>query len=299
MGKVLLIVCFFFIPFLGNAQELDCSVEVIAPEIQGTRNQEILRSMKKDIREFMNTQTWTDADVQVQERISCSILLHIREKTSNDRFKGSIQVESSRIVYNSAYSSPVLSHKDENLNIRYIENMQMEFSKDRHRSNLTSILAYYAYMILGMDFDTFSPEGGTKYYQTAQQIVNNAQGASEKGWKSHESKRNRYWLVNNILDQRFEPMRKALYQYHRKGLDKMYEDRKEGRKAIIQSLKKLEKVHEAKPNSFNMKVFFRGKNEELVKIFSEAPTDEKNKVYDLLRKLDPANISDYKKIVQG
>jgi hypothetical protein len=201
-------------------------------------------------------------------------------------------------VFKSGYNSPVFNYEDKDLQFIYVENQPFDFTVQNFNNNITSILAYYAYVILAIDYDSFAPLGGSDHWKTAQQIVNAAQSASESGWRSSDSYRNRYWLIDNILNPMFQPIRESMYAYHRKGLDQMYDKLEDGRAAILAAIDNLKEVHKNRPASFNMQLFFVAKKQELVDIFKEATNDEKNKLIDILNLIDPANQNTYSKIQQ-
>lgn len=281
----------------AGAQELNCQVSVIAPQIQSTPKR-IWKSMETSIYEFMNNRRWTSDNFGIEERIECSILITINEQ-SGTAFSGSIQVTSNRPVYRTDYQSPVMNMLDNDVAFTYLENTRIDFSIDRFSNNLASILAYYAYIMIGMDYDTFSLEGGSEYYNLAQQIVNTASSSSASGWKAFENNKNRYWVVDNILHTTFKPFRQCLYMYHKEGLDVMYEEVEDGRTKIFQSLEGLKTVHQMKPASYNLQVFFNAKSDEIVNLFSKAPTTQKTKLFNTLQVIDPGNISKYQQIVRN
>lgn len=282
----------------AEAQELNCSVSVIAPQIQSTPKR-IWKSMETSVYEFMNNRRWTDDNVAVEERIECGVLITINEQAGNN-FSGSIQITSSRPIYRTDYPSPLVNVLDQDVAFNYLENTRIDFSMDRFTNNLASILAYYAYVIIGMDYDTFSPEGGTPYYNLAQQIANTAGTSSGAGgWQAFEGTKNRYWFVDNILHTTFKPFRQCLYSYHREGLDIMYEKLEEGRTTIFQSLEKLKSVHQMKPASYNVQLFFNAKSDEVVSLFSKAPQQQKTKLFNTLQIIDPGHISKYQNMVRN
>jgi hypothetical protein len=287
-------VILIFISSIANAQELQCSVSVVSPSVQGT-NKKVFETLQTAIREFMNGQKWTNNVFSPEERIECSVLINIKEIKSVDDFTGTIQVQVRRPVYNSAYSSVLLNYLDQDFSFKYVEFEPLIYNPNSFDSNLVGVLAYYAYLIIGVDYDTFSNLGGTKYIELAEQVVSRAQSAVEKGWKSFESKRNRYWLVENYLNEYHRPLRECMYQYHRLGLDKMSDKPENGRKEVLSALEKLQKVHRQKPGSFAMQVFFDAKGDEIINIFSESFSMEKGRVIDVLTEIDPVNASKYKK----
>jgi hypothetical protein len=278
-----------------QAQELNCRVQVLAPTVSNVERR-VLDALQTAIRDFMNDRKWTGDTYSFDERIECNLLLTVNEVTNNTRYVGQLQIQSNRIVYNSSYDSPMLNFIDEDVDFEYNENTILEFQLDQHRSNLSSILAYYAYIILGMDYDSFSLEGGTTHFTKAQQIVVNAQNASGSGWKAFESNKNRYWIVENILHQAFKPMRQTMYEFHMDGMDRMYENPNLARATITSSIAGLRKVHQTRPLSYNMRIFFLAKADEIMNIYSEAPPAEKNNLFNDLQVLDPANISKYNKL---
>jgi hypothetical protein len=281
------------------AQELRCNISISAPKIQGA-NRTMFETMQSDLYEFMNNRKWTDQKYTMDERIECSFFITLDEQVSSDEFKGSIQVQARRPVFNSSYETILLNIKDKDFHAKYVEYQTLEFNETSNKDNLTNILAYYAYIILGMDYDSFSPEGGTEFFQKAQTIVNNSQNAREKGWKAFESERNRYWLVENILNKSYSGFRACTYQYNRQGLDLMSEKAPEGRAAIAESLKLIQKVFRTKPSLYILQVFFDAKSDELVNIFSgNSFPDERNRVSVILNECDPSNGSKYEKILKS
>jgi len=283
-----------------KAQELNCQVSVInTPKLQlSATDLEILKDMENNIYEFMNTTRWTKDVFEIEERINCSVLITITGK-NNDNLTGKIQVQSTRPVFNSSYNTTVFNTIDQDFNVAYLRNTTLLFSIEQYRNNLTSILGFYAYMILGYDYDTFSFEGGEKYFENAQTISNLAKNSGDPGWAASSGKRrNRYWLVDNALQSLFKPLRNAYYVYHREGLDAMYNNPVDARKKIIEALKFVDKVQRARPGNFNVQVFMNAKGDELISIFSQAEMSEKNTAVNLLKRLDPAGSSKYQEILK-
>lgn len=282
------------------SQELYCNVQVSAQKIQGS-NRELFQSMQRDIYEFMNSMVWTDNLYSFSERIECNLLINLDEQLSADEFRGTIQVQLSRPVFNTTYKSTVLNFVDNNFQFRYVEFQPLEFNPNSHTSNLVSVLAYYAYLFIGMDFDTFAQGGGTPYFQIAEKIVTNAQNAPEAGWKPYDGSRNRnrYWLVKNILDNEYSGVRQFLYLYHLRGLDRMESDMTQARTEIYDSLRKLQEVYRRRPDPFMyyLTVVLDAKADEIVNIYSQAFPEEKNRVVQVLSEIDPANETKYQKIL--
>jgi hypothetical protein len=300
-GRIILIVVLMLSAVkMASSQELYCNVQVSAQKIQGS-NREVFQNMQRDIYEFMNNMVWTDNVFSFSERIECNLLINLDEQLSADEFRGTIQVQLSRPVYNTTYKSTVLNFVDNNFQFRYVEFQTLEFNPNSHTSNLVSVLAYYAYLFIGMDFDTYSPEGGTPYFQVAEKIVTNAQNAPEPGWKPYDGSRNRnrYWLVKNILDNEYSGVRQFVYLYHLRGLDRMESDITRARTDIYESLRQLQEVYRRRPDPFMyyMTIILEAKADEIVNIFSEAFPEEKNRVVQILTEIDPANESKYQKIL--
>lgn len=293
-----LIIFIFLLSFAGalNAQELNCKVQVLSQQVQGT-DKRAFESMQTAIYEFMNNKKWTSESYKNNERIDCSILINITERTGDD-FKGTLQIQSRRPVYKSSYNSVLLNYNDNDISFKYLENQPLEFNDNSYLSELTSILGYYAYLIIGLDYDSFALNGGTPYLQKALAVDNNAQNSSGKGWKAFDGDKNRYWLINNMLDASFIPLRECMYTYHRKGLDIMSDNKEAGRAVIMESIESLKKVHQIKPLSFSVQVFFNAKADEIINIFSGAFPDEKSKILNTLNEIDPTNSNKYLKIMQ-
>lgn len=292
----------FFLFLLSStdviAQQLNCTVSVISPQVQNTERR-IFETLQTDIREFMNSRQWTTDNFILEERIECSILITISERIGNDRFRGTLQVQSSRPAYMTSYNSTMLNVNDQDFTFSYLENQPIQFQENQHSDNLSSVLAFYANMILGMDYDSFSPKGGEPFYQKALQIVNNAQNEPERGWKAFEGSRNRYWLIENTLNARYEEFRQVIYDYHRKGLDVMYSDVEGGRRVITECIPKLKRIRLDQPNSYLLTVFFTAKTDELINIYKEAFPDVKQRVANDLKEMDPANANRYSEIIKG
>ena len=274
------------------AQELNCTVTVIAPQISNV-DASRFDALEESIREFMNGRRWTNDNFEFEERIECTMQLTINEAVGSTVFKGSMQVQSSRPVFNSDYRTAVMLVNDADIQFEWLDNSQILFNPGQHRDNLSSLLAYYAYMILGMDYDTFSLEGGTPHFLQAQTIVANAQNAGERGWKASQSKQNRYWLVENHLSQTFRPVRNCLYNYHRKGLDLLFDDVEGARLTMAEALIDMRSTNRIRPGSYNIQVFFLAKSDEIFNVFGPAPDAEKARLLPILKQLDPGNISSY------
>lgn len=281
-----------------HAQEFNAQVTVIAPRVSNAEPR-VLKSLENAIREFYQSRRFTNFNYAPGERIEINLLLTINSMPTPDRYDCNLQVSYSRPVFGSDYNSPLLDLVDNQVSFNFLENTVVEFTPERYINNLSSILGYYAYFIMGMDGDSFSSLGGTEFYSLAQQIANNAQSSSESGWQPAEDDRNRYWLVDNQLQAVFRPFRELLYTYHRTGLDLMTEDAVAARKTIAAGIEKLKTVHQAKPASYNLQVFFNAKYNELVEIFKPAEPAEKSKLFNTLQIIDPGHISQYQLMMKG
>jgi hypothetical protein len=256
-----------------SGQEFQCNVSVSSSRIEGTYK-EIFQTMRTDISEFMNNRKWTDQQFAVDERIVCTIFIQVTDQIGADEFK------------------------DNDFDVRYVEFQPLDFSETSNTNALTNILAYYAYVILGFDADTFSPMGGTPFFQRAKDIVNKSQNAREKGWRAFEGNYNRFWLVDNVTNKAYSPFRDLMYRYHRLGLDVMSEKADIGRGEIADALKNMQRVYRARPDTYINRIFFDAKSDEIVNLFSKGSIDEKNRVMTVLSECDPANSGKYEKITQ-
>ena len=251
------------------------------------------------IYEFVNNKKWTTTNVQNEERIECTIMINISKQISNDEFEGSIQIQSTRPIFGTSYKSTLFNYLDNNFRFKYVEYQSLEFSDVTHMSNLTSVLAFYVNIILGLDYATFSEEGGNEYFNIAQRIVSNAQNTPEPGWKAFESDKNRYWLAEDLMDSRYSDFHMCMYRYHRSGLDKLAEEPDDARYEITESIESLKSIYRNNPSAFILKVFFDAKSDEIINIYSEAFPNEKARIVKTLAEIDPANSSDYQAITQS
>tara|TARA_B100000927_G_scaffold99313_1_gene80303 strand:+ start:354 stop:1262 length:909 start_codon:yes stop_codon:yes gene_type:complete len=296
--KTLLIVTFWF-SNLSISQIFNCEVQVIAPTLQNNpANEEIFSSLKNAMIEYINFgYNWTNDKFEQHEQIDVSFLLTLNSKSGND-FSGKLQITSQRPVFNSDYKSLLMSYIDKNVTFKYIRNSPIQYFEGQHVDNLADILAYYIYMILGYDYDSFSLEGGTPYFNKADQILSICQSASEPGWKAPDGdgSNNRFWLIQNALQPQFTSLRKTFYNYHISGLDQCYINRDTCIKEITSSINDLLEIHKSRPSSLNMQLFFNAKYEELIKIYLPTSPSERNKIYNLVSQLDPSRIKAYNKL---
>ncbi len=301
MMKIIIIIVFLVGSFTTLlAQELSCQVSVIAPRLQGSsNNEEILASLKASIFEFMNETKWTSDNYKPEERIECNILVNISKVVSTNVYEGSIQVSSSRPVFNSNYKTRLLNQNDKNVHFKYLRNTSFVFRPNAVSEGITDILAYYAYIIIGLDYDSFSLNGGQPYFLLAQQIVSNhSNNQDDKGW-SAKFLNNRFQFLNNLLQDTYEPLRKCYYDYHMKGMDSLYISKDAGVKNILDAVKLINEVYKIRPGSFNIQAFFNAKSDELVNIYIKAPPAIRAEAYRLFSKLDPGHITKYNAIKNG
>lgn len=297
MLKKLITFCFLLFSFSSLAQELNCRLQVNSQKISGT-NRQMFTEMRTSLHEFMNNTRWTHDVYSQEERIECNITINLTSK-AGDYYSGSISVKSSRPIYKTSYNSPLLNINDSDFKFEYIENESLEFNEHVHSSNLVSVLAYYAYLIIGFDYDSFSSMGGTEYFSKAQKIINNAQSDQKaSGWKSFEGTFNRYWLIENLLHNDFKAHREAQYVYHLSGLDIMGDRTEMGRDEITTALFDVKNSANKRYGAYLTKVFFDAKADEITNIYSDGFISNKNEIVDMLKQIDPAHTNKWDKILQ-
>jgi len=298
-GLLLLIILF---SLNLRSQELRCNVQVVSQQIQGS-NKQVFQTLQNAIYEFMNNRVWTNHVYTMEERIECNMMINITEQLSSDDFKGTMTIQVSRPVFNTNYNTTTLNFVDNDIRFKYVEFSPLEFDLTSNISNLTSILAFYAYYILGIDYDTFSLMGGSQYFINAEQIVLNAQNVAERGWKPMDdiAHKNRYWLIKDMIDTDYEPVRVFNYNYHRLGLDVMDEQVVEGRAAITSSLELLQQVYRKKPDPYMylLRLVFDAKVDEIINVYTESYPEERNRAYDILTEVDKPNANKYKVILES
>lgn len=299
MKRVLLIISLVSWGMALCAQELRCTVTINSDQVQGT-NKEVFNTLKQSIEEYVNTLRWTNMTFQEKERIECSILL-IVNSVQNGVFDCEFTCQSRRPVFGTSYSTPTLNFKDNDFVFTYQEYDRLDYQQSTFTTNLTALLAYYCYLIIGHDMDSFSKLGGTPYFQACENIVTAAQSASLEnaeavGWRAFESNRNRYALINNLMDEAFKKYRIYYYDYHRHGLDEMITNVGNGRARIAKDMKVLKEAYNARPSTYVVNAFLDTKADELTNIFKQGTSDEKKMVYELLTDLDPTRQSTYDEI---
>lgn len=296
MRKLFLLV-FLFSGITAMAQDFNARVTVNHTQIN-TQNIQIFKNLETSILEFINNRKWADFKINANERINLNMVLNITSFDNVNSFGATLVVNASRPVYGSTYNTVLLNHEDNDFNFVYQNFQQMNFSDQTFSDNLTSVLGFYLEIVLGMCMDTYSPMGGSEYLARANSTLIQAQSAGQPGWNAQDgaSNKNRYYLIDDLTSDRFREMRKAMYTYHRKGLDVMSKDLETGRNEITNALKEIQKVAKTQPNAMWLKVFFNSKSNEIVSIYASALATEKNKIVEILTQTDPANTTKWDQI---
>lgn len=289
---VFILLCFSYHAY---SQELNCNITINSDQVQGT-NKSVFNTLQKSVSEFVNNRKWTEMSFLTNERIECTMTIIVKS-VEGDNFTAEIQVQSRRPVYNSNYSTTLFNFKDNDFTFTYKEFEPLEWNESTISSNLTAVLAYYAYIIIGYDMDSFSRLGGTPFFQTAENIVNSAQGSNLPGWKAFESSRNRYALVNNLTDEAFKNFRNFFYEYHRLGLDEMSNNPVNARARIAQGIPVLRETNRARPSAIVISTFLDAKSDELINIFSKGTDKEKALVVEILSDVNPTQTQKYEQIL--
>jgi len=290
-----LILIFFFLTTTHTfSQELACNVTVDARQT-GNENLQIFRSLQSQLTDFVNNSTWTNRKIRNNERIDCNIFINI-SSYDNDIFQATLQIQSSRPIYNSSYNSPVYNFNDKNFTFRYQEFQNLRFNPDVFESNLVSVLAFHIYMILGIDADTFDMNSGDAFYRQAQKILDYSQQSGFKGWTANDGLQSRYYLIDNILSPTYKEYRVVLCDYHLKGLDFMNTDVKQAKNNIAKSIMLLNQMNNRRPNSFILRVFFDTKSDEIQDIFSDGPSVPVTNLISTLSKIAPNHSDKWRKI---
>lgn len=295
--KVIHILLFCIAAFSASAQELNCRVEINSQAISGT-NKSVFETLQSAVNDYMNTTTFTNTQFAANEKIDCQLFFTIKEYTDGV-MKGDIQVQSTRPVYNSAYTTTLINFKDGKIDFAYQENEPLVFSVNSMENQLTAILNFYAYLILAVDFDSFSPHGGDPYYERLKQIVQMAQSSGEVGWKAFEDTKNRSAVLDVFTQPQTAAIRDLIYQYHRQGLDMMFTSVDKGRANITAQLETIKKIYDTLPMSVALSLFKDAKFDELVNIYSKAPAEERTKVYKLLEPVYPTEQTRLEQIRKG
>lgn len=295
MHKLIFVLSLLFLSISLNAQELNCKVIVNSDRLTDG-NRQIFKTLESSLGEFINQTHWTDKTYEPQERIECSMIFTILKDEGN-AFQGNLQVQSTRPVYNSIYTTPLFNYQDNSSNFSYTEFEPLRFDENMYQSDLVSLVSYYVYLILAIDNDSFKLNGGDNYYKISQRIADQVENPnSKKGWESDTNKLNRYSLVREIQTRENKDYRKALYNYHLKGLDKMEANKKEGKNAVLEAVMSLKKVYSNNMTSYVLRVFMDAKADEIVQIFSDGPTVDTRELVSTLNRISATNANKWAKI---
>ena len=299
--RYLLIILITTLYLQSAAQEIQARISINSSRVSSQVDKKVFQTLQTALNNFLNNRKWTTETFQVNEKINCNFLLTINQAGDGNVFKASLTVQAARPVYNTSYETPLINFLDDAVTFKYIEYQQLEFNENRVggsdalASNLSATLAFYVYLILGLDFDSFTLRGGDSYFQKTQLIVNNApEGRDISGWRAFDGLRNRYWLMENLTNNRYALIHDAFYSYYRLGMDFMYENETAARTAIMNTLSLLKTVDNDIPNSMVIPFFFQGKANEIIRVFKKAPPEEKRQAQELLSKLDITNANLYK-----
>jgi hypothetical protein len=298
--SLLLVVAMAVMPSVARAQELNCKVTIQRAAIRGV-DPEVFKTMERSVTEFMNTRKWTNDEYGPQEKIDVNVMLNLTDRSKDDVFTGTLTLNASRPVYNASYTSPTVNFVDKDVAFRYSQFTPLTFDDNRVAgsdalsSNLTAILAYYSYIILGLDYDSFAPNGGDPYFKKAQAVCANApeSGSGISGWKPSEGNRNRYWIVDQILSPRFTAFRTYWYSMHREGLDNMYAKPEIGRQKILAGIPALSQLQKENPGAILIQFFFNAKSDEIAKVLAQVPREERGTYITQLMQMDVANLRKY------
>lgn len=298
MKKAILFTLAFFLVALSWAQEMNFQISINTPKLQ-TTDPKVFESLEETMKEFLNNQRWGEDAFEPDERINCNIQLTIKEELASNNFSADLAIQSSRPIFGSTSETVLLSHVDKDVTFTYEQFQPLEYSENSYNNNLTAILSFYVYVILGMDYDSFSLFGGEQYYQNANNILTSVPPSAASrfpGWRSLDGGRNRYWIIENILSPKVRPYRQAMYDYHRLSMDIMHDNPAAGRAIMTQAIEAIGKVNRSYPNSMIIQMFTNAKSQEVIEIYKNGTREEKSKVSQLMRKMDAANASKYRAI---
>lgn len=299
--KIIYSLLFIFAVVGTEAQELQARVTVLSNRVTTNIDRKIFTTLQNQLTNLLNNRKWTNDSYKQNEKIECSFILNIESVLETNIYKASLNIQAARPVYHSSYQAAIINFQDPDVAFKYVEFQPVEFNENRVQgtdataANLTAVFAYYAYTILGLDYDSFAPKAGEPYFRKAQNIVNNApEGRGISGWRIFDGLRNRYWLNENLINTRYNNIHDIIYGYYRKGLDNLYDKDAEARAGVINALIQLQSFGKENPNTMIQQFFMQGKYQELVGIFKKAPAGEKAKALELLSELDVINASKYK-----
>lgn len=293
----IIVICMFFAN-IAAAQEIKCDIAINSSQIPGS-DKSVFENMQTALYEFINNTKWTNINFKPSEKIECSMVITLKERTDSDSYTGELNMALRRPCYKSSYTTPMFNYVDPKFAFSYTDGQPLDFSMNTHISDLTSSIAFYIYMFLGFDFDSFSLNGGKPFFEAAEQIVNNAQSSSQPGWKAFDGNKNRYWLVENTNSNSYAVLHQFLYEYHRLGLDVMSEKPDQGRAAILTSIQYLQTVHSSYPTCFWLQLIVESKRDEIINVFSEGTQQEKTTASSIMKQIDPSKSSQYDAILQG
>lgn len=300
MKRIISILVIVFILNNAHAQELNARVTVVTQQVGNNVMRSTFKTLENALTNFLNNRKWSDQSFRPNEKIQCNFLLNVGPTDDPNVFSAQLTVQSARPAFNTSYNSPIVNFKDDQVTFKYVEFQQLEFNDNRVAgndalaSNITAVFAYYAYMILGFDFDSFSPKGGLPYYTKAQNVVNNApDGRGIAGWKPFDGIRNRYWLVENMMNPRYDKIHTVYYEYYRNGIDQIYDSENTARTNILATLEGLQEFNRENPNTMINQFFFQGKAIELIQLFSKAEASQRIAARTLLSKIDLTNSTKY------
>ncbi len=301
MHKITSIFFLLYLSLSVQAQELNARVTVSSNRVGPNVNKNVFNTLQTALNNFMNNRKWTNDNFDVSEKIDCNFMLNLEPTDQQNVYSAQLNIQAARPVFNSSYQSPIINYRDESVTFKYVEFQQLEFNENRVSgteplvSNLTAVFAYYAYMIIGFDYDSYSLKGGIPYFQKAQNVVNNApDGRGISGWKPFDNVRNRYWLVENMINSKYNVFHDVYYKYYRLGMDKLYDDEKAARIDLLNVLTVLDAFNNDNPNTMINQFFFQGKSSEWINIFKKAMPQDKVRAREILAKLDLTNSSKYK-----
>jgi hypothetical protein len=305
-SKILILYSFLLLTIQkARCQELQANITVLSNRISTSVDQQIFSTLQSALYNWMNGRKWSNVAFNSNEKIQCNFLLNLAGATDNNTYTASLTVQTGRPIYNTSYQSPLMNYMDESVTFKYIQYQDLDFNENRVggtdplTANLTAVFAYYAYIILGLNFDSYGLRGGDSYYQKAQNIVNNSPEANAlNGWKPFDGLRNRYWLVENLTNPKYNPLHDAIYNYYRQGLDQMFDHEADARIAVMNALISLNSINTEFPNIMFMQFFFQGKGAEMGNIFKHGTPDEKSRALDILTRIDVSNINQYKQSLQ-
>ncbi|WP_299335593.1 DUF4835 family protein [uncultured Psychroserpens sp.] len=283
-----------FITFGSWAQELNCNV-VVNAQLTGNENVQVFKTLERQLTEFVNNTQWTNKTYKSQERIDCGMIITITNY-DNDVFSGSLQIQSTRPIYGSTYATPIYNFNDKDFNFQYLEFQNFIYNPNQFESNLVSVITFHIYMMLGLDADSFAPQGGQEYLKQAQTILNYSQQNNSKGWKLEDGQQTRFVLIDNILSPTFKEFREAMYNYHLNGLDQMSADARKGKQGVLDAVESLKAMNSRRPNSFLLRVFFDAKSEEIQQVFSGGPNVKVADLISTLTRIAPMHADKWRKI---